>query len=119
MRDPIQLNMEELEERIAPDSVNGVPGESNGNSGRKVSNRHRPQPGSHTADSHGNCPPSSVPQPHWNPVTQVPALDSLPHLTPTGARFGRNQVLARVHEPSGAGRSIRLDVVSRQHNNPS
>ena len=31
MKDQIQLNVEELEERIAPDSVNGVPGESNGN----------------------------------------------------------------------------------------
>jgi hypothetical protein len=54
MKDLIELNVEELEERIAPDSVNGVPGESNGNSGNEVSNGHRPQPGHHTADSHGN-----------------------------------------------------------------
>ena len=54
MKDPIELNVEELEERIAPDSVNGVPGESNGNPGNEVSNGHHPQPGNNTADSHGN-----------------------------------------------------------------
>jgi hypothetical protein len=48
------LHVEELEQRIAPDSVNGVPGESNGNSGNEVSNGHKPQPGSNTRDSHGN-----------------------------------------------------------------
>ncbi len=48
------LNVEELEERIAPDSVHGVPGESNGNPGNEVSNGHKPQPSNHTADSHGN-----------------------------------------------------------------
>lgn len=37
MKGPIQLEVEELEERIAPDSVNGVPGESNGNPGNGVS----------------------------------------------------------------------------------
>ena len=42
-----------LEERIAPDSIHGVPGESNGNPGNEVSNGHKPQPGSNTADSHG------------------------------------------------------------------
>ena len=54
MNDQIVLAVEELEERIAPDSVNGVPGESNGNSGNEVSNGHHPQPGNNTADSHGN-----------------------------------------------------------------
>jgi hypothetical protein len=44
----------ELEERIAPDSINGVPGESNGNPGNEVSNGNQPQPGNNTADSHGN-----------------------------------------------------------------
>jgi hypothetical protein len=48
------LKVEELEERIAPDSINGVPGESNGNPGNEVSNGSSPQPSSHTADSHGN-----------------------------------------------------------------
>jgi len=48
------LNVEELEQRIAPDSINGVPGESNGNPGNEVSNGHKPQPGSKTADSHGH-----------------------------------------------------------------
>ena len=48
------LRIEELEERIAPDSVNGVPGESNGNPGNEVSNGSKPQPGNNTADSHGN-----------------------------------------------------------------
>jgi len=43
-----------LEERIAPDSINGVPGESNGNPGNEVSNGAQPQPGNNTADSHGN-----------------------------------------------------------------
>ncbi len=47
-------NVEELEQRIAPDSVNGVPGESNGNPGNEVSNGSKPQPGSNTRDSHGN-----------------------------------------------------------------
>jgi len=50
----INLTLEELEQRIAPDSVNGVPGESNGNSGNEVSNGSKPHPGSKTADSHGN-----------------------------------------------------------------
>lgn len=48
------LNVEELEERIAPDSVNGVPGESNGNPGNEVSNGSKPQPSDNTRDSHGN-----------------------------------------------------------------
>ena len=39
---------------MAPDSVNGVPGESNGNSGNEVSNGATPQPGSNTAESRGN-----------------------------------------------------------------
>ena len=52
----MELNLEvhELEERIAPDSINGVPGESNGNPGNEVSNGAQPQPGNNTADSHGN-----------------------------------------------------------------
>ena len=50
----ISLHIEELEQRLAPDSVNGVPGESNGNSGNEVSNGSKPQPSRHTADSHGN-----------------------------------------------------------------
>jgi len=54
MKDQIQLNVEELEERIAPDSVNGVPGESNGNPGNEVSNGSKPQPSDNTRDSHGN-----------------------------------------------------------------
>jgi hypothetical protein len=54
MKKQITLNVEELEERIAPDSVNGVPGESNGNPGNEVSNGSSPQPGSNTRDSHGN-----------------------------------------------------------------
>jgi hypothetical protein len=54
MKTPMILNVEELEERIAPDSVNGVPGESNGNPGNEVSNGNKPQPGNNTADSHGN-----------------------------------------------------------------
>ena len=54
MKDQILLHVEELEERIAPDSVNGVPGESNGNSGNEVSNGSKPHPGSNTRDSHGN-----------------------------------------------------------------
>jgi hypothetical protein len=49
-----ELKIEELEQRIAPDSVNGVPGESNGNPGNEVSNGAKPQPGNNTADSHGN-----------------------------------------------------------------
>ena len=48
------LQIEALEERIAPDSIHGVPGESNGNPGNEVSNGNKPQPGSHTRDSHGN-----------------------------------------------------------------
>jgi hypothetical protein len=48
------FTIEELEPRIAPDSVNGVPGESNGNPGNEVSNGAKPQPGNNTADSHGN-----------------------------------------------------------------
>ncbi len=54
MKEQITLTVEELEERIAPDSVNGVPGESNGNPGNEVSNGSKPQPGNNTADSHGN-----------------------------------------------------------------
>ena len=54
MKDQILLEVEELEARIAPDSINGVPGESNGNPGNEVSNGNEPQPGSKTADSHGN-----------------------------------------------------------------
>jgi len=50
----ITLTLQELEQRIAPDSINGVPGESNGNPGNEVSNGSKPQPGSKTADSHGN-----------------------------------------------------------------
>jgi hypothetical protein len=34
----LKLAIEELEQRIAPDSINGVPGESNGNPGNEVSN---------------------------------------------------------------------------------
>lgn len=52
--DLLDLKVEELEERIAPDSINGVPGESNGNPGNEVSNGATPQPSNHTADSHGN-----------------------------------------------------------------
>jgi hypothetical protein len=48
------LHVEELEQRIAPDSIHGVPGESNGNPGNEVSNGSKPQPGSNTRDSHGN-----------------------------------------------------------------
>jgi len=54
MKQPILLEVEELEERIAPDSINGVPGESNGNPCNEVCNGSKPQPGSNTADSHGN-----------------------------------------------------------------
>jgi len=54
MKDQMLLEVEELEQRIAPDSVNGVPGESNGNPGNEVSNGSKPQPGSNTRDSHGN-----------------------------------------------------------------
>ena len=54
MKTEILLNVEELEQRIAPDSINGVPGESNGNPGNEVSNGSKPQPGSNTRDSHGN-----------------------------------------------------------------
>jgi hypothetical protein len=49
-----KLTLDELEARIAPDSVNGVPGESNGNEGGEVNNGAKPQPGNNTADSHGN-----------------------------------------------------------------
>jgi hypothetical protein len=54
MKNQILLEVELLEERIAPDSINGVPGESNGNPGNEVSNGSHPQPGNNTADSHGN-----------------------------------------------------------------
>jgi len=54
MKDQILLNVEELEERIAPDSIHGVPGESDGNSGNEVSNGNKPQPSDNTRDSHGN-----------------------------------------------------------------
>lgn len=50
----VVLHIEELEQRIAPDSINGVPGESNGNPGNEVSNGSKPQPGNNTADSHGH-----------------------------------------------------------------
>jgi hypothetical protein len=50
----MELAIEVLEERIAPDSINGVPGESNGNPGNEVSNGAKPQPGNNTADSNGN-----------------------------------------------------------------
>jgi hypothetical protein len=50
----VDLKLEELEARIAPDSVNGVPGESNGNPGNEVSNGAEPQPSDKTKDSHGN-----------------------------------------------------------------
>jgi hypothetical protein len=50
----LKFEIEELEQRIAPDSINGVPGESNGNPGNEVSNGAKPQPGNNTADSHGN-----------------------------------------------------------------
>jgi hypothetical protein len=50
----LEFKIEELEQRIAPDSINGVPGESNGNPGNEVSNGATPQPGNNTADSHGN-----------------------------------------------------------------
>jgi hypothetical protein len=49
----VNLTLEELEQRIAPDSVNGVPGESNGNPGNEVSNGSKPQPSDNTKDSHG------------------------------------------------------------------
>jgi hypothetical protein len=35
----VVLNIEELEQRIAPDSINGVPGERNGNSGNDINPR--------------------------------------------------------------------------------
>jgi hypothetical protein len=54
MKTETLLNVEELEQRIAPDSIHGVPGESNGNPGNEVSNGSKPQPGSNTRDSHGN-----------------------------------------------------------------
>ena len=50
----VDLLAEELEARIAPDSINGVPGESNGNPGNEVSNGSKPQPSDNTKDSHGN-----------------------------------------------------------------
>jgi hypothetical protein len=50
----VLLSVEELEARIAPDSINGVPGESNGNPGNEVSNGSKPQPSDNTKDSHGN-----------------------------------------------------------------
>jgi hypothetical protein len=50
----VNLTLEELEQRIAPDSVNGVPGESNGNPGNEVSNGSKPEPSDNTKDSHGN-----------------------------------------------------------------
>ena len=53
MKDQIILRIEELEDRIAPDSLNGVPGESNGNPGNEVSNGSEPQPSDNTRDSHG------------------------------------------------------------------
>jgi len=49
-----RLDIEELEQRIAPDSIHGVPGESNGNPGNEVSNGSKPQPGNNTANSHRN-----------------------------------------------------------------
>jgi hypothetical protein len=53
-QEEVNLTLEELEQRIAPDSVNGVPGESNGNPGNEVSNGSEPQPSDKTKDSHGN-----------------------------------------------------------------
>lgn len=50
----IVLEIEALEERIAPDSIHGVPGESNGNPGNEVSNGGGPQPSDNTRDSHGS-----------------------------------------------------------------
>ena len=50
----VSVQIELLEERIAPDSINGVPGESNGNPGNEVSNGNKPQPSNNTADSHGH-----------------------------------------------------------------
>ena len=49
---PLNLKIEELEQRIAPD-VHGVPGESNGNPGNEVSNGHKPQP-SGNPGNHGH-----------------------------------------------------------------
>jgi hypothetical protein len=43
----LKFHIEELEQRIAPDSINGVPGESNGNPGNEVSNGAKPQPKNH------------------------------------------------------------------------
>ena len=47
-----ELKIEELEQRIAPSEVGKGPGI--GNPGNEVSNGAKPQPGSHTADNHGN-----------------------------------------------------------------
>jgi hypothetical protein len=49
-----RFQIERLEERITPDSIHGVPGESNGNPGNEVSNGSKPQPSDNTRDSHGN-----------------------------------------------------------------
>ncbi len=46
-REEQKFEIEELEQRIAPDSINGVPGESNGNPGNEVSNGAKPQPKNH------------------------------------------------------------------------
>ncbi len=46
-REERRFEIEELEQRIAPDSINGVPGESNGNPGNEVSNGAKPQPKHH------------------------------------------------------------------------
>jgi hypothetical protein len=47
MKDEIQLHVEELEERIAPDGIGGTPGTGTSNShghGTEVSNGPSPQP---------------------------------------------------------------------------
>ncbi len=47
MKDQILLNVEELEERIAPDGIGGTPGTGTSNSngeGTEVSGGNRPQP---------------------------------------------------------------------------
>ena len=44
MKDQLELSVEELEERIAPDSENGVPDESNGNLRQILANPVRATP---------------------------------------------------------------------------
>jgi len=53
MKTQIELNVQELEERIAPSTL----GESNGNAGNEVSNGSSPQPsggGGSNGESNGN-----------------------------------------------------------------